>query len=83
MLGYDYDKDIPLTSYIHQLNFINLMWLCTFYCVVAGVMVQPHADIFSMSNTKLGQGFCDDSGVRTHSYDCPTHTEYVNHLLYV
>ena len=26
MLGYDYDndKDIPLTSNIHQLNFINL-----------------------------------------------------------
>ena len=22
-------------------------------------------------------------GVRTHSYDCPPHTEYVQHLLYV
>jgi len=31
---------------------------------------------------KLGQVMVI-GGVRTHSYDCPTHTEYVNHLLYV
>jgi hypothetical protein len=34
---------------------------------------------------KLGQGYCDDSGVgvRTQSYDFPTHIKYVKHLVYV
>jgi len=30
--------------------------------------------------SKLGQ-IMVIGGVKTHSYDCPTHTEYVNHLL--
>jgi hypothetical protein len=34
-------------------------------------------------HTKLGQGFCDDSGVRTHSYDCPPHIKYVKRFIYV
>jgi len=74
----------PLHAHIRSSFYMNkvfqhlLQWL-----VVIRMQLQP--DIFSMSNTKLGQGFCDDcgGGVRTHSYDCPTHTEYVNHLLYV
>jgi hypothetical protein len=33
--------------------------------------------------SKLGQGYYDDSGVRTQSYDCPPHMKYVKHLLYV
>jgi len=34
-------------------------------------------------HTKLGQGYCDDSGVRTHSYDCSPHTKYVKRFIYV
>ena len=34
-------------------------------------------------HTKLGQGYCDDSGVRTHSYDCPPHIKYVKRFIYV
>jgi hypothetical protein len=33
--------------------------------------------------SKLGQGYCDDSGARTQSYDCPPHIKYVKLLLYV
>ena len=63
---------------------------CTIAIIVvaATVVASGHKDatppdIFSMSNTKLGQGFCDDSGVRTHSYDCPPHIKYVKHIIYV
>ena len=43
--------------------------------------------IYSISllspHTKLGQGYCNDSGVRTHSYDCPPHIKYVKRFIYV
>ena len=29
--------------------------------------------ILPLPNAKLGQGNCVDSGVRTHSYECPPH----------
>ena len=33
--------------------------------------------------SKHGQGYCDDSRVRTQSYDCSPQIKYVKHLLYV
>ena len=42
-------------------------------------LLSPHTKL-------LGQeGYCDDSdsGVMTHSYDCPPHIKYVKHFIYV
>jgi hypothetical protein len=41
-----------------------------------------HVKIYTLTS-KLGQGYCDDSGIRTQSYDCPPLIKYVNCLLYV
>ena len=53
--------------------------------MVWGPNLQQTITITILPNTKLGVGYCDDSGggVRTYSYDCPSHTKHVKHLLYV
>jgi hypothetical protein len=48
------------------------------HCITVWYMSKIYA-----LTSKLGQGYCDDSGVRTQSYDCPPHIKYVKHLLYV
>jgi len=59
------------TPYIYKVFQHLLQWL-----VVIRMQFHQISSLCQTPNTKLGQDFRDDSGVRTHSYECPPHTSY-------
>jgi hypothetical protein len=71
----------PHINYVKHLIYVwsrsgmSIKWMSRPYHYIT---VWYMSKIYTLTS-KLGQGYCDDSGVRTHSYDCLPHTKYVKH----
>ena len=67
--------------YVWSRSGMSIKWMRGPYHYIT---VWYMSKIYSLtSKLGQGQGYCDDSGVRTHSYDCPPHKKYVKHLVFV
>jgi hypothetical protein len=68
------------TPYIYKVFQHLLQWL-----VVIRMQLHQISSLCQTPNLAKRQGFCDDndSGVRTHSYDCSPQIKYVKHIIYV
>ena len=53
-----------------------------FECQIHGIPELSH-HVLLPKNAKLSQGNCDDSGVRTHSYECLSHIKYGRRIINV
>jgi hypothetical protein len=69
-----------------QSHYICMKWIWYEFIVVVRTLSLHNSTIHDKNlhtHLQTWQLYCDDSGVRTQSYNCPPHIKYTKHLLYV